>query len=100
MLDILDSLERSESSEEEPVETTRLLKKRQKTGRKEVYECADCEYSTLYWCNMKTHRDKHDRNEKFKCDLCSFSAARPNYVSIHLKRCHRNPPSEPLEASY
>ena len=84
--DILDAPGRSENSEDEPFESV------------EFY-CSDCEYFTVTWANLKRHRVGHEREEKFKCHYCNFSARMKNKLSFHLNHYHCNPPLASLEAS-
>lgn len=57
------------------------------------YKCTDCEYSSVKLGNMKIHKEKHNRKEKFKCDHCSFSARSRSHVSLHSTRFHSEQPA-------
>lgn len=63
------------------------------------FKCSDCDYSTVEWYMMKRHRLRHEREEKYKCDRCSYSARFKSRVTIHSNKYHRYPPSVHLEVS-
>ncbi len=68
--------------------------------QKEVkFKCADCDYSTPRWDNMKRHRVGHEREEEFRCDLCNFSSSGKCQVSLHSSRFHRNPSAAPFQVN-
>ena len=52
-------------------------------------QCALCDFYTWKSIHMKEHDICHQRNQKIKCHLCSFSSNSKYGVSVHLNRHHQ-----------
>ncbi|XP_036405967.1 zinc finger protein 878-like [Megalops cyprinoides] len=59
-----------------------------------LWECGDCEYSTVNGYNFKVHQRIHSDERPYRCNRCESAFRTQSHLYRH-ERCHQRPASAP-----
>ena len=59
------------------------------TWKPNTFECKFCEFTTFHASRIRSHDEGHQRDLKYKCNLCSYSSDFKGIVIRHENQQHK-----------